>query len=91
MMKISKKVIFTKKKKLSKVDDIDVDKILLSKKEPCGRRKSIKYFIGYNDDGFIRPLCIKLPQMIIYVKHFSSTKTMSLKVTSPMKLSFAIK
>ena len=27
----------------------------------------------------IRPLCIKLPQMIGYVKHFDSNKTMSFK------------
>ena len=38
------------------------------------------YFIGYNDDDFIRPLCIKLPQMIGYVKNFDSNKTMSFKV-----------
>ena len=40
-----------------------------------------KYFIGYNDDDVIRPLCILLPQMIGYVKHFDSNKTMSFKVT----------
>ena len=28
----------------------------------------------------VRPLCIKLPQMIGYVKHFDSNKTMSFKV-----------
>ena len=44
------------------------------------QKKSIKYFIGYNDDGFIRPLCKKLSQMICYVKHFDSSKTMSFKV-----------
>ena len=31
------------------------------KKEPYGTNKSIKYFIGYNDDDVIRPLYIKLP------------------------------
>ena len=35
----------------------------------------------YNDDDVIRPLCIKLPQMIGYVKCFDSNKTMSFKVT----------
>ena len=58
---------FYKNKKLSKIDKIDVDKILVSKKEPYGTKNSIKYFIGYNDDGVIRPLCIKLPQVIGYV------------------------
>ena len=36
--------------------------------------------IGYNDNGVIRPLRIKLPQMIGYVKHFDNDKTMSFKV-----------
>ena len=75
-----KKSDFYKNKKLYKVDDIDVNKILVSKKEPYGTNKSIKYFIGYDDDD-IRPLCIKLPQMIGYVKCFDSNKTMSFKVT----------
>ena len=45
------------------------------------KKNSIKYFIGYNDDDVIRPLFIKLPQMIGYVKCFDSNKTMSFKVT----------
>ena len=39
------------------------------------------YFIGYNDDDVIRPLCIKLPQMVGYVKHFDSNKTVSFTVS----------
>ena len=45
------------------------------------KKNSLKYFIGYNDDNVIRPLCIKLPQMIGYTKHFDSNKTMSFKVS----------
>ena len=45
------------------------------------QKNSLKHFIGYNDDDFIRPSCIKLPQMIGYVKNFDSSKTMSFKVT----------
>ena len=59
----------------------DVNKILVSKKESYGTRNLLKYFIGYNDDDVIRPLCILLPQMIGYVKHFNSNKTMSFKVS----------
>ena len=70
---------FQKNKKLFKIDEIDVDKILVSKKESYGTKNSLKYFIGYDDDGVIRPLRMKLPQMIDYVKHFDSNKTMSLK------------
>ena len=70
---------FYKNKYSSIQDEIDVDKILVSKKEPYGTNKSIKYFIGYDDDD-IRPLCIKLPQMIGYVKCFDSNKTTCFKV-----------
>ena len=76
-----KKSDFYKNKKVFKIDEIDADKILVSKIEPYGTNKSIKYFIGYNDDDVIRPLCMKLPQMIGYVKCFDSNKAMSFKVT----------
>ena len=68
-------------RKLFSLNDIDVNKILVSKKEPHGTKNSLKYFIGYNDGDAIRPLCILLPQMIGYVKHFDSNKTMSFKVS----------
>ena len=42
--------------------DLDLNKIIVSKKESYGKKNSLKYFIGYNDD-VIRPLCIKLPQI----------------------------
>ena len=71
---------FYKNKKIFNIYDLDVNKILVSKKEPYGTKNSLKYFIGYNDDDAIRPLFIKLPQMIGYVKHFDSNKTMSFKV-----------
>ena len=29
-----------------------------------------KYFIGYQEDGIVKPLCIILPQMSGYIKHF---------------------
>ena len=71
---------FYKNKKLFNIHDLDVNKILVSKKESYGTKNSLKYFIGYNDDDVIRPLCIKLPQMIGYVKCFDSNKTMSFRV-----------
>ena len=54
--------IFYKNKKLFNTHDLDVNKMLVSKKES-------NYFIGVNDDDAIRPLCVKLPQTIGYVKH----------------------
>ena len=69
------KSTFYKNKKLFNIHDLDVNKILVSKKESYGTKNSLKYFIGYNDD-VIGPLCIKVPQMIGYVKHFDSNKTL---------------
>ena len=71
---------FYKNKKLFNIHDLDVNKILVSKKESYGTKNSLKYFIGYYDDDVIRPLFIKLPQMIGYVKHFDSNKSVSFKV-----------
>ena len=34
------------------------------------QKKSFKYFIEYNHDDVIRPLCIKLPQMTEFVRSF---------------------
>ena len=59
---------FYRNKKLFKIDDIDVNKILISKKEPYGTKNLLKYFIGYNNNDVFRPLGIKLPHMIGYVK-----------------------
>ena len=74
------KIFFCKNKKLFNIHDLDVNKILVSKKESYGTKNSFKYFIRYNDDDVIRPLCIKFLQMIGYVKIFDSNKTMSFKV-----------
>ena len=49
---------FYKIKKIFNIDDIDVFKILVSQKEPYGTKKGLKYFIGYNDNDVIRPLCL---------------------------------
>ena len=77
--KISKSEFSKDKKLLYNSDEIDVDKVLVYKKESYGINKSFKYFVGYNDDK-IKPLCIKLSQMISYVKYFTDNKTMSFKV-----------
>ena len=72
-----KKSIFYKNKRIYSTDDIDVNNILVSKKEPYGNKNSLKYFIGYNDNDIIRPLCIRLPQMTGYARKFNENATMS--------------
>ena len=65
----NKKNDFYKNIKVSKIDNIDINKTLVSKEEPSGKKNSFKYFIGYNDNDVIRPLCIKLPQMTGYARY----------------------
>ena len=68
---------FYKNKKPFRAEDIDISKILVTlKKEQYGKNpNSFICFIRYNDDDVIRPLYIKLPQMVGYVKHFNDGKT----------------
>ena len=64
-----KKIFFCRSKKPFDVSDIDVNKIVISKEVLYGTKKSLKYSIGYIDeDDVIRPLLLKLPQMIGYLK-----------------------
>ena len=56
--KYIKKSKFYKNKKTFQIDDIDVNEILVSKKEPYGTKNALKYFIGYNDNDFIKSLCV---------------------------------
>ena len=74
-IKISKKVTSTiKTKKIFNIDDIDVDKILVSKKEQYRKHNSFKYFIGYNDKNVIRPLYLFLSQTTGYINKFDKNK-----------------
>ena len=80
-----KKSVFYKNKKVTKIDGIDANKILVSKKETYGTKNSFKYFIGYNDND-IRPLCIKLPQTTGYVRKFEGNTTMPFKISNKQLL-----
>ena len=73
-----KKIEFYKNKKVFQIDNIDADKILVSKKEIYGTKNALKYFTGYNDKDVIRPLCLRLPQMTGYARKFNENTTMSL-------------
>ena len=58
--------------------DVNINRIVVSKKVPLGK-KCFKYFIMYKDDHEeVRPLCIMLPKLRAYRKDFDETKYMSL-------------
>ena len=98
-----KKSTFYKNKRIYSTDDINVNNILVSKEEPYGNKKSFKYFIGYNDNNTIGPLCIKLSQMTEYARKFDENASMSFivkdkqllkkytKIKGSMKINFESK
>ena len=81
-----KKSDFYKNKKVNRIDDIDANKILVSKKEPYGTKNSFKYFIGYNDNDAIRPLCVGLLQMNVHARKFDENVIMSFRANNKQLL-----
>ena len=69
-----------KNKKIFNIYNIDVNKILVFKKEQYDKYNSFKYFIGYNDNDVIRPLYLFLSQMTGYIKKFDKNKIVSLMI-----------
>ena len=67
---------YNKNKKIFNINDIDINKILVSKKETYG-----KYLIGYNDNDVVRPLYLFLSQAIGYITKFDKNEiTISLLI-----------
>ena len=84
------KSTFCKNKTINNIEEIDINNILVSKKEPYGNKNSVKYFIGYNDNDIIRPLCIRLPQMTGYARKFDEN-AMSFRVKDKQLLKNILK
>ena len=77
-----KKSDFYKNTKVTNINDIDANKILVSKEEAYGTKNSFKYFIGYSDNDVIRPLCVRLPQMTGYARKFDENATVCFRVNN---------
>ena len=50
MTKKNRKSTFYKNKTINTIENINVNNILVSKKEPYRNKSLVKYFIGYNDN-----------------------------------------
>ena len=64
---IKKSEFYNKDIKIFNIDDIDVNNILVSKKEQYSKHNPFKYFIWYNDNGAIRPLYLFISQTTGYI------------------------
>ena len=62
---------FHKSKQVIDLDSVDTDKIVVSDKFKHSE-EGFKYFIGYQEDEIVKPLCIILPQMNGYIKYFEN-------------------
>ena len=77
---------FYKNKKVFQIDYIDVNKVLVSKKEPYDPKNAFKYFIGYNDNDATRPLCVRLQKMTGYARKFDKNAPMSFRAKNKQLL-----
>ena len=69
-IKVNKKE-FNKSKQAIELDLVDAGKIVVSDKFRRSE-EGFKYFIGYQEDEIVKPLCIILPQMKGYIKYFDN-------------------
>ena len=78
-IKINKKK-FHKSKQVIDLDSVDTDKTVLSDRFRHSE-EGFKYFIGYQENESVKPLCIILPQINGYIKYFENGgKNMSLSI-----------
>ena len=69
-IKVSKKE-FHKSKQAIELDSVDTGKIVVSDKFRHSE-EGFKYFIGYQENEIVKPLCVILPQMNGYIKCFEN-------------------
>ena len=54
------------------IDDVDINKIVISKEVSFGI-KDFKYLIGYKDNEKVKPFCIIFRKMNRYTKRFNGS------------------
>ena len=69
-IRVNKKEFYKSKQPIDLMS-VNVDQIVISHKFK-GNDKGFKYFIGYQEDEIVKPLCIILPQMSGYIKYFEN-------------------
>ena len=67
-IRVNKKEFYKFKQPIN-LDFVNVDQIVVSDKSKHSGG-GFKYFIGYKEGEIVKPLCIILPQMSGYIKHF---------------------
>ena len=68
---VNKKEFYSSKQAIS-LDSVDLDKIVVSSKWKINET-TYKYLCGYLNNDVIQPLCVILPQMNGFIKHFGNS------------------
>ena len=63
---------FYKSEELIDLMSVIVDQIVVSDKFKHNNEGFKYFFIGYLEVGIVKPLCIILPQMSVYIKYFEN-------------------
>ena len=64
---------FHRNKSSIKINEININRMVLLNKTSYGNKGSFKYYIGYrHNDGNFSPLSGTLPQLTGYAKHFNN-------------------
>ena len=71
------KKIFHERKHPVNINNVDINKIIISNKDSFEAKGFFEYVIGYRSIYGIIPLYINLPQISGYVKCFDETKLLS--------------
>ena len=69
-IKVNKKE-FHKSKQAIELDLVDTGKVVVSDKFRHSE-EGFKYFIGYQENEIVKPLCTILPQINCYIKYFDN-------------------
>ena len=73
---VDKKKFYSSKKAIL-LDSVDLSKIVVSSRWKLNDT-TYKYFCGYINNDVIKPLCVIIPQMIVYIKYFDNGGKLSL-------------
>ena len=81
---VDKKGFYSSKKAIL-LDSVDLSKIVVSSRWKLNDT-TYKYFCGYINNDVIKPLCVILPQMIVYIEYFDNGEKNMSFVTDDKKV-----
>ena len=83
MLKLGQKEVTDKdfygQTQITDIFTIDLNKVVVSDKVPCNNGKDCRYIVGYQVDGGLVPLFIKIPKMCLVMVCHITIKTLPIQ------------